>query len=220
MMLPSRLERQVQFHIYSPEIDAISCHCHCIDENGCFYGTQRYPFLKNIEDCEKVLRSGVVIQCAFTGLMITKSSFELSGGLRSQFWPCDDIEFHNRLIDMGFKLIILQEVLMKYRIHSGSTTVSNRWRMYHAINYANLCITMRRQNLDELTYDEYLATTEKSGWWSNLNKKRYYLSQLTLKQAGYSLDSRRFASFFKNLMIASFLSPRFVFLALKKRLLD
>ena len=123
LMLPNRLESQLAFLEENPKIDACSCHCYYIDDDGRTMGRQVYPQIKTIEECQNVIAKDEIVIAAFTGLMIKKSAFINSGGLITEFWPSDDVEFFNRFIEKHYTLVIMQKVLMKYRAHSNSTSI-------------------------------------------------------------------------------------------------
>jgi glycosyltransferase involved in cell wall biosynthesis len=130
VMLPNRLEKQVSYLKLNPELDACSCHCYYIDQKGNNLGQQCYPYLKTIEDCRQAKAKNKAILCSFTGLMVSKKAYLESGGLIGKFWPAEDVEFINRLVEKGYLLVIIQEKLMKYRVHPFSITNSNLWHSY------------------------------------------------------------------------------------------
>src|SRR5688572_6243825 len=75
LMLSDRLEKQISFHQNNTEIDASSCHCRYINHEGVSLGTQRYPFVKTLEECYRVRESHDFIQVAMTGIMISKKVY-------------------------------------------------------------------------------------------------------------------------------------------------
>jgi glycosyltransferase involved in cell wall biosynthesis len=210
VMLPFRLEKQLAFHQSNPEAAASSCHCYYINDQGSMLGEQRHPFLKSVADCKTVFGSNDFIQCAFTGLFISRKAFLQVDGLKKQYWPCDDFEFFNRLIDERYILVILQEALMKYRIHATSVTVNKPLHTYDVIGYVMECIRLRRAGRHEITFEAFLHTRAKDLWWVKLNRKRFNYSQIFLRNAGISIMSKRYLHFLGQILIASLLSPRIV----------
>lgn len=219
VMLPQRLKRQVEFHRENPDVDASSCHCLYIDENGRNLGKQRYTFLKSIEDCKKVVPENKIVLCAFTGLMTSKNSFIETGGLRQQFWPSEDEEFVNRLIEKGFLLVIIQEELMKYRVHSSSITNSNVWHSFvETHGYVHHCIHLRREGKPEITYDKFMEMRELESFWIKWNRRRTYLAKVFHREAGFSFFTGKYLSFIWKFGVAAFLNPKYVFATLQKRI--
>jgi glycosyltransferase involved in cell wall biosynthesis len=211
VMLPNRLEKQLSYHLSNHEIDASSCHCFYINDKGTIVGEQRYPFLKTIEDYKKSRARNEFVQCAYTGLFISRKAFLDAGGLVSRYWPCDDFEFFNRLIEKNYLLIIYQEVLMKYRIHPHSITVKEPLYTFDVIGYVMNCINHRRSGEPEIDLKDFIALRANDPWWIKLKRRRYNYAQIYFRNAGISMMSKRYLLFSGQLFIASFLSPAYVF---------
>ncbi|MEJ8800532.1 glycosyltransferase family 2 protein [Pontibacter sp. H249] len=210
VMLPERLEKQFAYHKAHPEVDATSCHCFYINHKSIMYGKQRYPGLKKPEDCKQALANNETIMCSFTGMMTSKNAYLTTGGLRTEMTPCEDLDFFNRLVEKGFSLVIIQEELMKYRLHPTAATSSNPMRMYNMMNYTTNCIYRRRAGKPERTFEEYMAIKQQDSWWTRLNRKRFTYSQLYFRNAGTSYISREYLRFVYLLFLASLLSPNHI----------
>ena len=212
LMLPERLATQLAYHQAHPEVDATSCHCHYINEHGQHLGTQRYPGLRTAEEGRQALAAGQFVQCAITGVMLSRDVFERSGGLRTQFWPCDDFEFFNRLLAQGFALLIIQEVLMCYRIHASAITTRKPLHTYDKIGYVMDCLDRRRLGQSEISFDEFMAIRQRDSWWVKTNRKRYNYAQIFFRNAGIAVMSKQYFSFGWQLFVSSLLSPQHMLL--------
>jgi glycosyltransferase involved in cell wall biosynthesis len=217
LMLPERLEKQLLFHENNAAIEGSSCHCYYINAKGQSLGTQCYPFLKTKEDSSKVLQTNETVICAFTGMMTTRESYLQVGGLRSAYWPCEDMDFVNRYIEQNHCMIILQEILMKYRIHSNSITATKQWHLFNISDYTRNCIVQRRAGLPEKTFEEFMQARKKDPWWSRVQRDCFRYSQVLHKKAGFSFYSKKYGSFIWQFAVASFLAPRYVFATIKNR---
>lgn len=211
VMLPYRLEKQVAFHMSNPDVDASSCHCYYINENGNILGEQRHPYLKTIEECKSMSNTKGLVQCAITGLFISKKVFLEAGKLKPQYWPCDDFEFFNRLVEKQYILLIQQEVLMKYRIHAQAITVSKPLHTYDVIGYVMKCIELRRSGKAEISFNDFTAMRAKDAWWIKLNRRRYNYSQIFFRNAAISIMSKKYLLFSMQVLTASLLDPNYVF---------
>lgn len=212
LMLPNRLETQMAFHLANPDITATSCHAFFINDKGQLLGKQRHPALTTIEEGQKALANNDIIYCSITGLMVYKDAFLKIGGLRSQFWPCDDVDFANRLMEAGYYLIIIQAFLMKYRMHPYATTTKKPLHVFDMYGYVGNCNTMRRTGKPEVTFEEYINQRKKiESWWVSLNRKRYNYAQIFFRQAAYEMMSKNYLRFFLQISMSSFLSPKYVF---------
>lgn len=212
LMLPNRLERQIAFHKSYPDLVASSCNCYYINNTGNILGEQRHPFLRTPEEGQDAFKSESFVQCAITGLFISKNVFINSGGLNSKYWPCDDFEFFNRLIEQKYFLLNAQETLMKYRIHSSSITVQKPLHTYDVIGYVMDCIKLRRSGQSEITFEEFMATRSKDSWWVKMHRRRFNYSQIFFRNAGVSMMSKKYSLFCWQIFKASLLSPKYVLL--------
>ena len=219
LMMPNRLERQMAFHTENYEADGSSSHCYYIDDNGRSMGTQSFPGLATVEQCRNVLINNEVVICAFTGLTVKKLAFIKSGGLRTEFWPTDDMEFFNRFIEKGYILVIIQELLMKYRAHSSSTTITNSWDVYVGMSdYTKSCIVARRKGDPEVSYEEFKKIESKRPWISKIDRKRLFYAMIFQKEAGFAVHTSRYIEFTWKAFIASVLHPEFMLATIRKRI--
>ncbi|RZK39333.1 MAG: glycosyltransferase family 2 protein [Hymenobacter sp.] len=218
LMLPNRLEKQLAFHEKHPEIDGSSSHCYYIDDNGKLMGTQIYPGLETVAQCQNAVLNNEVVVCAFTGLTVKKAAFVNSGGLKSAFWPNDDTEFFNRFIEKGYSLIIIQDFLMQYRAHSASTTIANAWEMYIGNEYTNYYITSRRQGKPELSYEEFIKIEKQKPLLAKIDRKRLCYAIIFQKEAGFAMHRNRYTEFIWKSLAASVLNPKLMLAIVRKRI--
>ena len=217
-MLPERLKKQVNYISTYSEIDAVSCHCNYINKLGTIIGTQKYYYLESVDDCKFAIENKIHVMCSFTGLMVAKEAYVVSGGLRDKFWPCDDLEFINRMIDSGFLLVIIPEILMNYRIHPSSTTAKKQWYLFKVAEFTNLCISLRRSNQKEISFDEFIVQKNKESWWEKYKKNSHNYSIIFLQKANFSLYTKRYLKFIMYFTSAFILDNKYVLIGVQKRL--
>ncbi|WP_022824134.1 glycosyltransferase family 2 protein [Hymenobacter norwichensis] len=219
IMLPDRLEKQIIFHSNNLEVDASSCHCYYINENGKPMGVQRFPGNKTVEECKSSVINNKIIMCAFTGLIVRKQNFISSGGLRSNFWPTDDLEFFNRFVEKGNILVINQEILMKYRAHNSSTTIASAWHVYvEKTDYTKDCILLRRAGKQEISYEEFIERNKKKTYLKKINRRRIFYAMILQKEAGFAIYSKEYTAFLWKITAATILYPSFIIATIRKRL--
>jgi len=194
LLFPETLEKKYTFHLDNPELDGSSSHCIYINEEGKPIGVQQYKFLKNVEDCRNSRKNNEMVLCSFGGLMVTKSSYLKTGGLRN-IWPGDDFDFINRFIEMGNILVIQQESLYKYRRHSASDTMNAPYKIYDANSYISYCATLRRSGQKEISFEEFKMLQSKDPWWMKINRFRLNYSQIFFRDANYARGERKILSF-------------------------
>lgn len=210
-MMPNRLEKQLAFHLANPEIGATSCHSYFINDKGQLLGTQRHPALRSVEEGRKALDNNDIIHCAITGLMVKKEAFLKVGGLRKAFLPCDDVDFFNRFMEAGYTLIIIQDILMKYRLHPNSYTEREPLHIFDTIGYVGYCNTLRRTGQAEISFEAFMAIRKTDSNWLTFNRKRYNYSQIYFRRAAYEMMSRNYIHSMWQFFIAAILSPTHVF---------
>lgn len=218
VMLLDRIEKQVLFHSANPGIDASSSHMYYMDENSKVFGVSNYPFLKTVEECIDSRINKKIITCWYGSLMISKESFIDSGGLRTDIWPGLDLEFFHRFIDKGFVLVVIQDALTKYRIHSSSITNSNPIATVESISYVHHCINLRRAGKPEITRKEFDVMRANANFIKRLNRIRYSYAQALSKRASFAIMKRNFVEFSYLFATASILSPSYSFALIANRL--
>ncbi len=221
VMLPERLATQLAYHQAHPEVDASSCHCHYINEHGRHMGTQRYAGLRTAEQGQQAVANGEVVLVAFTGLMLSRRVFEQCGGLQNRFWPCDDMDFFNRLLEHGFSLVIIQAVLMQYRIHMASITTSNPGKMYDMVDYLSHCIKMRRAGQAEQaagSFEQFMALRQHDSWWVKAERQRYRYAGILHREAGFYLRTNDYFGFCWRLATVLLLAPKFTIASIRSGL--
>jgi glycosyltransferase involved in cell wall biosynthesis len=216
LMLPDRLEKQVGFHLAKTQVDASSCHCQYINKSGKVLGTQYYPGLRSIDECRKAKSTNQTIQCAFTGFMATKNSFLEVGGLSPDKWYSEDFDFFNRLIDKGYNLVIIQETLMKYRLHASAATMQDPLYMFDKNSWVYDCIFRRRAGQPERSFDEFMKERQMESGLTKWRRRQFQYGQIYFRKAGISMMSKMYFQFLYQLLLASILSPTYVFVKLSR----
>ena len=216
LMVPTRLEKQLEYHHNHKDIHATSSHSYYIDEKNVVIGKQQYANLKTKEDCQLARERNQIVICAFSGLMVYKSAFLDVGGLRTRFWPCDDGDFLNRLIENGYNIIILQEFLMRYRIHQSQYSSKND-KFFDMAAYANYCGILRKEGKEEISFAEFKAITDKDSWWFRFKRKMHHLALVYHQKAGFAYYTKKYPAFVYLFSVAFLLSPAYVYTSVAKR---
>jgi glycosyltransferase involved in cell wall biosynthesis len=218
VMLQERLERQLKFHLENPGIESSSCHCYFIDEKGRSLGTQKFPGLETKDRSREALEQNDKIMFAFTGMMISTHFFKKIGGLRAEFWPCEDFEVANRIIENHAQVVIIQEVLMKYRIHPYSITATSPSEMWDIEHFVKHCIELRRQGKPEICHSEFKEILKLEPKWVKFKRRWNSYSMMYHRNASFAFHTKNYLLFIWHFTIATVLSPNFVFQTMLNRL--
>ena len=215
-MLPTRLERQVAFLQAHPEVGGVSSSCHYIDEHDRVIGTLRYHNLASAAVCRAAFAAQEFIMCAITGLTLRREVFAASGGLRTAFWPCDDLELVNRIFQEGHILVNQSEVLTQYRIHGSSTTTNSQWHMFEMSDYTYHCLAQRWRQVPDIDFDTYKKMLPQT-WWQVWRWRAHKRSIILLRQANFALTSRDFVKGGRYALLALLLDPAYVLVRTRMR---
>ena len=215
VMMPNRLERQISFLNENPGVHAVSSDCFYINETGRIFGTQKYPLLSNKEAFDTIFKKGHFITCSFTALTVLKAAFQEVNGLAKRFEPCEDFEFFNKFIFNGGKvLLIIPEVLMKYRIHSNSVTVRKPMHVTNFISYTTHSMWLRRIGEPETSFEEYMKIQNSGSKLKRWNQTRFNYSMVYFRNAGISALSKQYHKFAWYFMVSFLLSPNYAVIKL------
>ena len=210
VMLPGRLKRQVALHTQSAEVHASSCNCYYINGLGNLFGTQRYKGMGTVAEYRATIKRKKFITCSYTGLMVSKSAFIKAGGLNPMYEPCEDFEFLNRFVGMGFVLLVIPEVLMKYRIHSSAVTIKKPILVLDTIAFVKHNIKLKRSGQTEISFEAFCAIQNKYSWLIKFNKMRFNYSMIFFRSAGFAILSKKYLAFTWQIATSLMLSPDYV----------
>ncbi len=215
VMMPDRLERQISFLNANPGVHAVSSNCYYINESGRIFGTQKYPLLSTKEEYDVIFNKGHFITCAFTALTVLKEAFNVVGGLTKRFEPCEDFEFFNKFIFSGGKvLLIMPEVLMKYRIHSNSVTVRKPMHVTNFISYTTHSMWLRRIGEPETSFEEYMKIQNTGSRLKRWNQMRFNYSMVYFRNAGIAALTKKYPKFLMYFAVSFILSPNYALIKL------
>ena len=119
-----------------------------------------------------------------------KETIQQLGGYRPQFWPADDMDLWNRVIDAGHAVLVQDEVLTQYRIHGSSVTVSKSRSTEHKSKWVQACIQARHEGRAEPTEAEFLAACRNQPWSTRVDGMRRDWARALYKSAVFSFSRR------------------------------
>ena len=102
--LPGKLERQLA-------VDAAACVCHA---EFFLDGPPPPGFRHELLDAPRPVR-------VMEALLARRALFDAVGGLRADVSPADDVDWFARVQDAGHEVAVVPEVLLRKRVHAGST---------------------------------------------------------------------------------------------------
>jgi glycosyltransferase involved in cell wall biosynthesis len=171
IMLPQRIEMQVEFMQNNPNISVSSCLAYYINENGKIIG-KTFSDLKTIDDSKRYLKENEPIGLLHPGVIFRKKDILEIGGYRGKFWPAEDIDLWNRLLENGKNIVVIQEILMKYRIHGDSIITSKFKEGRLKFEWVRECMWLRREGEKEPNWEEFLKNYNNMPFFKKLDKNK------------------------------------------------
>jgi glycosyltransferase involved in cell wall biosynthesis len=182
VMLPDRLARQIDFVRHQEDLAVAGCLADYIDARGRRLG-RSWSDLRTRADLARYMATGEAVGLTHPSAILRRSAVLRAGGYRPQYWPADDVDLWNRLTERGWVVLVQQEVLLRYRIHSSSVSVDRPERARLMFRWARDSMTRRRVGLHERSLEDFVQAERALPIWSRLNLARKETAKLLYKEA-------------------------------------
>jgi glycosyltransferase involved in cell wall biosynthesis len=209
VMLPERLERQMAFVRRHPTIAVASSLVLYIDETGRVLGRcgSRYTSPAAVSDA---VRDNVLLGFHHPAVLMRKSVVQEVGGYRPRFWPADDLDLWNRIVEKNHLVLVQPEALTKYRIHGQSVCVAEADLTAVRIDWVEACMLHRRRGEPEPGWEEYSQAMARRSWLARRNQHRKHLARTLYKAAVHHYAARRYRQLLTHLAGGTLLEPSYV----------
>ncbi len=183
--MPRRLEIQVDFLARNPDIVCVGGACQIIDDAGRYLTTQHPPTAD--KDIQALMLQG---HCAITHPAATArlAAVRKVGGYDSNYDFAEDIDLWLRLGELG-KLANMDDVVLKYRIHSKSVSARRGALQRSAARRACESAWKRRG----IAQSEYTAAEL---WRPGADRESQFRHQLTYGWWAWNSGERRTAQIY------------------------
>lgn len=210
LMEPDRLRRQIAFLRENPDLVVASSLVHYIDEDGQVIGRNVSRFTSRQTIAEYVAHHWP-IGFHHPASIFRKDVILSLGGYRPEFTPAEDLDLWNRVVDAGHSVLVQDEYLTRYRIHSSSVTVK-RFRVSEAkARWVESCILARHEHRPEPTWEQHVARQNNRPWPRRLNARRRDHARALYKAAVLHFSRGRYEKCLPRLLAAAALEPWYVF---------
>jgi glycosyltransferase involved in cell wall biosynthesis len=213
---PTKLEKQMTFLQKNEDYFLVASWIDYIDNRGNIIGESRedYTEWKKVE--KRYKQNKAVVFC-HSSIVYNRNLVVDIGGYRKQFWPCEDADLWNRLLESGGKMVIYPEILAAYRIHGESVSVAGLHRMNSRFRYVKFCMNARRSGKNEPTYEEYMMFNQT--FIKRINNYRKDLSKYYYKMGVFAYSEKKYLKFICNILLSAIFNPsRMLSMMLKKRI--
>jgi glycosyltransferase involved in cell wall biosynthesis len=208
LMRPNRLERQWAFIQEHPELAAASCLvCHIDSENRVIGKDNSNLFTH--EAIDKLIAENELIGFNHPAAVLRKSAVLAVGGYRQPFWPAEDIDLWNRLVEKDYKVLVQPEFLLDYRMHGNSASISLARLTRTKLRWLKDCMLRRRAGKPELDLEFFLVSQRSAPLLVRLNRERKDLAKIFYKAAVLHYAKKEYPGMIVKLVTSALLQPTY-----------
>jgi glycosyltransferase involved in cell wall biosynthesis len=211
VMLPNRLEHQLQFVQNNPDIAVAGSWIQYIDERGRLIGKRCHPLFRR-DQVQREIQGNKLLPLTHPSVLIRKSAFEAAGGYRPQFWPSDDLDLWPRIAERGFGILVQQEFLTQYRIHSDSICAARARHTLLRVRWVRECMIRRRRGEAECSWEQFLEYRKSLPLLQKIDEERKLTGRVMHKLAGVAYAERRYHMMLPTFLAAAILQPHLVWI--------
>jgi hypothetical protein len=182
IMLPNRLSRQMAFLRRNKDLAVASSQVLYINDRGQTVGQSRSPLTTRAAVAAVVAGEGLVA-LFHPAVAMRKDVFLKVGGYRKQCWPADDLDLWTRIAESGYRVLVQDEFLVKYRLHGASVSMSGSRVQVQTVDWVGDCKRRRQGGEAERSFADYLAEQQSRPVVQRLNWHRKIAAR-TLYKSG------------------------------------
>jgi glycosyltransferase involved in cell wall biosynthesis len=206
LMRPNRIERQLAFIAEHPELSVASSLVRHIDGKDRVIGRDNSK-LFTYEAIDRVIAANGLVSFGHPTVAFRKSAVLAVGGYRKAFFPAEDADLWNRLVEKGYKMLVQPEYLLDYRMHGSSATISDQRLTIMKVHWLKDCALRRRSRKPELALEQFLADRRAAPLLIRLNRERKDLAKIFYKAAVFHYAQRQYFKLLLKLAMAVGLQP-------------
>lgn len=206
LMAQDRIEKQVSYMNRYPEVAIVGTYVNYINSKSRFLSRGKTDFISTEEISEKI-KNNELVGFNHPTVMMRKKIISKHGGYREEYWPADDIDLWNRILENGYRIEIIPEYLTDYRIHSDSVTIYSVKNSFLKAKFVKHNLIRRRSGKQEITFNDFLVLFNETNLLKKVNSLRKLYGQIFYKKAVFEWASRNKIKFLYNLIISLFLNP-------------
>jgi glycosyltransferase involved in cell wall biosynthesis len=208
LMRSNRLERQISFIEEHPELAVASSLVRHIDGHNRVIGKDNSKLFTQ-EEIDKLVAAKELIGFCHPATAFRKSAVQAVGGYRKQFWPAEDLDLWNRLVENGYRLLVQPEYLLDYRMHGNSATISGARTTCTKDRWLKDCALRRRAGESEMDFESFLLRLRAAPLLTRINRARKDYAKVFYKSAVLHYAQKEYLSLLLKIMCAIVLNPNY-----------
>jgi len=207
LMHANRIERQMTYLAEYPELAVLSSLVRHIDSKNRVIGKDNSK-LTTYEAVSELVARNELIGFNHPAVVLRKDVVLAIGGYRQAFWPAEDLDLWNRLVEKGYRVLVQPEYLLDYRIHGNAASVSRARLTRAKVRWLKDCMIRRRSGDVERSWEQFLADEKSAPLLTRIDRGRKDLAKILYKKAVSYYACRQYLSCAFTLAGALFLQPR------------
>lgn len=200
---PIRLEKQLK-KMETEQVDIIAAKVAVIDESGKeLYKMDNLPL-----EHEQIAKKMRVNNCMPHPTWFLKKKVYLALNGYADIQGCEDYDFLIRAILAGYRMGMVDEILLKYRLSTQSISRNNLYKQYLMMRYLQDKYYYHKWSYDKYNDFEKAHYTEKKA-------KKYAKSSVYFEKALSEKSNRKYVGMLKNLMATVLTSKEYTWKLVK-----
>jgi glycosyltransferase involved in cell wall biosynthesis len=155
IMLPSRLQRQLEFMQQHPDASVGCSYAQLIDRNGKVIGSSHT--IVDVRRGREQRNPHLFLEIVHPSTIIRKQALLDVGGYSDQFRVAVDRELWGRFVTAGHLIEVMPESLIQYRLHQSSVTAKDMFDHHFTCEFIDFNIVRRLNGEEQLTLSEFRA---------------------------------------------------------------
>lgn len=213
---PTKLEKQMAFLEQHPDYCILGTWYDYIDINSKVIGTSKEP-LTTWEKVEEKYKANKMVVFCHPSIVFNRDKALAVGGFHQEFWPTDDADMWQRMLEKGGKACIYPEVLTMYRIHNSSTTFTRMTESNAKRRFTEYCMCLRRSGQQEVTFEQFMQLQKSRSCWKRFAEAYEDYTFYQYKLAIAAVAAKRRWAFLLHGGIFALLNPERAINAIRKK---
>ena len=155
VMLPGRLQRQLEFMQQHPEASVGCSYAQLIDRNGKVIGSSHT--VVDVHRGREKRDPHLFLEIVHPSTIIRKQALLEVGGYSDRFHVAVDRELWGRLVTSGHLIAVMPETLIQYRLHQSSVTAKDMFDHHFTCEFIDFNIVRRLNGEAQVTLNEFRA---------------------------------------------------------------
>lgn len=205
LMLPSRLERQVEFMKNHPSVSVACSFTQLIDRDGRKIGTSR-PVV-DVERGRRERDPKWFVEIVHPSVIMRRSHFLAVGGYQKDYKFAEDRELWGRFVTAGYRIDVIPETLLLYRLHGNSMSTRDMARNDLICRYIDHNIERRLSGKADIPMEEFCKWRMQQPLSAKVSESFRSSKLLFYKKATRHFAERRWLQFAGCFTLATALAP-------------